>query len=55
MINFFCILILLLSSVLTLTACGGSSSSREPDAPASTSETNMDLKNSASLVRTFSI
>lgn len=45
--------VLVLGTALTLTACGGSSSSSEPEAKAP--ETGSDLKTLDSLVRTFSI
>ena len=47
--------VLVLGTTLILIACGGSSSSAEPEAPAKVPETNIDPQNADSLVRTFSI
>lgn len=47
--------VLVLGTTLILTACGGASSSSEPEAPAKVPETNINPKNSVSIIRTFSI
>ena len=54
-INLLCKSALLFSIALTLTACGGASSSSKPEAPVKTPETETDVKNADSLFRTFSI
>ena len=55
MINFLCKSVLVLGTALTLTACGGSSSGSESEAPVKAPDTDSGAKTFDSLVRTFSI